>query len=201
MTEIFKTIVQYPEKKLEDVRESLTGNKCSGRGRETAAGRGYNTERLAGAVLATDGVFLSDSHENWYDTYAPGENTSSRIECKSCVYRYPSGAYGRFRIWRHHHLAFVADSEQFRSENRLWLYFFVVYEINDGIESEVGKVVAPVGLVDEAIDNWRKRDHPTMGEQRARDISWHLLLNRLGVSEDRLRAEATVDLTPNILRS
>ncbi len=194
MTDIPNTIVQHPEKKLEDVRETRAGNECDGRGRATAAGRGYNTERLAGAVLDTNGDFFSYTFEKWYDTFASNKDTYSHVECKSCVCRYPSGAYGRFRIWRHHHETLVETAAQ-SIDQKVYIYFFVVYDIEDGVEREVGKVVAPVNLVDQALDKWRQQTHKTMGTQQARDISWHLLLTRLGVSERRLRAEPTVDLT------
>ncbi|WP_277542885.1 hypothetical protein [Haloarcula laminariae] len=189
-----KTIVQHPEKKLEDVRDVWDGNECDGRGRSTAAGRGYNTERLAGAVLDTEGDFFSYTSEDWYDTFASSKDMYTHAECKSCVNRYPSGAYGRFRIWRHHHETLVAKATQ-STEQNCYPYFLVVYDIQDDVEREVGKVVAPVSLVDQALDKWRQQTHGTMGTQQVRDISWHLLLKRLGVSEQRLRAESTVDLT------
>jgi len=189
-----ETLVQHSEKKLEDVRNSLAGNECDGRGRSTAAGRGYNTERLAGAVLGVDGNFIAYTDRSWYDTFALNENVSPRVECKSCVYRYPSGGYGRFRIWQQHHHTLLGWDLRTPDE-RVYLYFFVVYEVENGIEREVGKVVAPVNLVDKVLDKWKERTHQTMGTRHVRDISWHLLLKRLGVSEHELRAEQIVDLT------
>ena len=194
MTDSSQPIVQHPETKLEDVREAWGGNECTGRGRSTAAGRGYNTERLARAVLDTDGGFVAYANRCWYDTFVNGENVYSRIECKSCVYRYPSGGYGQFRIWQHHHHRLFGQS-QISSEEHFYGYFFVVYEIESGIEKEVGKVLVPVDLVNQALDGWTTQTHQTMGTQKVRDISWHLLVNRLGISAQRLRVEPTVDLT------
>ena len=82
----------------------------------------------------------------------------------------------------------------------LFLYFFVVYAVDeDGVEREVGKVVAPVELVDEVLDGWREIDHPSMGTRRVRDISWRLLFNRLGVSQEWLVREDAIDLTSSKL--
>jgi len=96
-------LVVQPKVTLEDIKsESIPA--CSGRGRETAAVRGYNAERLAHSVFDSCHGHFSVSLQPWYDTYASGGGeTSLRIESKSCISRYPSGSYGRFRIWRHHH--------------------------------------------------------------------------------------------------
>ena len=201
MTDSSNGIVRQPEMKLEDVRNARNGNKCSGRGRETAAGRGYNTERLARTVLDKDGVFLSWSADTWYDNFVTVDELTFLVECKSCVYQYPSETYGRFRIWRTHHRKLVAESAEGSPRGRVPLYFFVVYRVVDGIEREVGKVVAPVKLIDEALDNWTERTHQTMGTQQARDISWHLLFNRLNVSEKYLKSKETVDLTSTALET
>lgn len=45
--------VVHPDLTLGDVREHDSTNECSGRGSETAAARGYNTERLAAAVFSS----------------------------------------------------------------------------------------------------------------------------------------------------
>ena len=50
-----ESVIQNPEIKLEDVRSRRNANSHTGRGTETAAGRGYNTERLANAVLSDRG--------------------------------------------------------------------------------------------------------------------------------------------------
>jgi hypothetical protein len=187
------SIVRRPDLKLEDVRHRWKANTYTGRGTETAAGRGYNTERLAKAVLNEDKLFyLSSVKDSWFDTFVSGAQNYVRVECKSCVYRYPSGPFGRFRIWRKNHNEIV---QQGRSDSRQHLYFFVVYDIEDGIETEVGKLVVPVQEVDRILDSWSTRDHPSMGEKQARDISWNLLLKRLGVSRETFRDENTLDLT------
>ncbi|EMA66204.1 hypothetical protein C462_16266 [Halorubrum distributum JCM 13916] len=80
-------------------------------------------------------------------------------------------------------------------DSRTSVYFFVVYSVVDGIEKEVGKLIAPVEMVDDVLDNWILEDHVTMGEQENRQISWHLLLKRLGVSKERFKNEHIIDLT------
>jgi hypothetical protein len=50
-------------------------------------------------------------------------------------------------------------------------------------------------MVDDVLDNWSSEDHVTMGEQKTRQISWHLLLKRLGVSTERFKNEHLIDLT------
>jgi hypothetical protein len=189
------SVVRRPDLKLEDVRTEYYGNTITGRGTETAAGRGYNTERLANAVFGESGDFyLSAAKDSWFDTFASGEQKYVRVECKSCVHRYPSGPFGRFRIWRKNHTELVWQAKQF-SNLCQYLYFFVVYTVEDGIETEIGKLVVPVREVDRILDSWSTLDHPSMGEEKVRDISWNLLLKRLGVSRETFRDENTLDLT------
>jgi hypothetical protein len=78
-----------------------------------------------------------------------------------------------------------------------YFYFFVVYEIAGKIETEkeIGKLVAPVQVVDEVLNSWSLRNHDTMGEAEARDISWHYLLKKLDVSKEQFEAADAVDLT------
>jgi len=71
----------------------------------------------------------------------------------------------------------------------------VVYSVVDGIEREVGKLIAPAEMVDGILDNWILEDHITMGEQENRQISWHLLLKRLGIPKERFKDEHIIDLT------
>jgi hypothetical protein len=186
-----------PEIKLEDVREEIDANICEGRGRSTASGRGYNAERLANAVFREDGHMIRWSVKPHVDAYVPDE-ISYYIEVKSCVDRYQSsngefGRYGQFRIWQSHHLRLVLTNSHY--DSRKMIYFFVVYSVENGIEKEVGKLIAPVEMVDDVLDNWSSEDHVTMGEQRTRQISWHLLLKRLGVSTERFKNQNLIDLT------
>lgn len=186
-----------PEIKLEDVREEIDANICEGRGRSTASGRGYNAERLANAVFREDGHMIRWSVKPHVDAYVPDE-ISYYIEVKSCVDRYQSsngefGRYGQFRIWQSHHLRLVLTNSHY--DSRKMIYFFVVYSVENGIEKEVGKLIAPVEMVDDVLDNWSSEDHVTMGEQRTRQISWHLLLKRLGVSTERFKNQHLIDLT------
>jgi len=189
-----------PQLKLEEVRGEDGSNTCHGRGRETASGRGYNAERLAHAVLNEAEVFAAISFDSWYDacTGDPDELVY-RTEVKSCVDRYQTatgeeGRYGQFRIWRPHHNRLVIKDEMWSRDARRGIYFFVVYTVEDGIEKEVGKLVVPVQMVDDVLNTWSSGDHVTMGEKENRQISWRLLLKKLGVSRDRFENELIIDL-------
>jgi hypothetical protein len=81
------------------------------------------------------------------------------------------------------------------SDTTNYLYFFVVYTVKGSIEREVGKLVTTAGAVDDVIDKWTLRNHDSMGEERARDISWRVLLRRLGVSQERFETADIIDLT------
>lgn len=189
--------VVHPEIKLEDVRNGVNSNTCEGRGRSTASSRGYNAERLANAVFHESGMMYRWSVKSYVDAYIRSE-IPYYVEVKSCVNRYQSsteelGRYGQFRIWRPHHRKLVITNSHYDSKTSI--YFFVVYSVENGIEKEVGKLVAPVEMVDDVLDNWLLEDHVTMGEQKTRQISWHLLLKRLGVSIDQFKSEHIIDLT------
>jgi hypothetical protein len=51
--------------------------------------------------------------------------------------------------------------------------FFLVYTVEDGAEKEVGKLLAIVEQIVAVLDcaTWTKRNHESMEEQRAKDIS------------------------------
>lgn len=188
--------VVNPEMKLEDVRRGVNANNCEGRGRSTASGRGYNAERLARGVFTESDIIFRCSLEPHVDAFISGE-ISYDVEVKSCVVRYQNsskklGRYGQFRIWKLHHDQLLYNDPHSSIES---IYFFVVYSVVGGIEKEVGKLIAPAEMVDDALDNWILEDHVTMGEQKTRQISWHLLLKRLGVPEDRFKTEHLIDLT------
>lgn len=186
-------LINRPEVTLEDVRGDIP--TCSGRGKDTASVRGYNTERLANAIFGTVAKFRTYSKHPWYDTFAVGsQDLNIYIESKSCVYRYPSGPYGRFRIWKHYHEEFVSTARS-RFSNSPYLYFFCVYTVENGGEREIGKLVVPAERIDAILDSWTSRDHPTMGDQKARDISWHQLLKRLGVPKTAFTEQPIIDLT------
>lgn len=190
MSKQVDSIVQNGHIKLEDVRDNHNGNDCRGRGSKTAAPRGYNAERLAEAVLTERAHFFSFTRKDEYDSYIV--EREMYIECKSCVDRYPSGSYGRFRIWRKNHNSLYEKYE--RAGPGSCVYFFVVYRVHDGIEKEVGKLIVPVEVVDEIIDDWTERKHNSVGNQEARDISWNALLRELGISKERLEAENIINL-------
>ena len=193
------SLFHSPEVKLEDVREGRRGNTCRGRGRETASGRGYNAERLAHAVFDETGYFYSISLDPWHDDFVKiDDELAYRTEVKSCVDRYQTasgkeGRYGQFRIWKPHHDQLVQRDARW-SEGTQGIYFFVVYTVEDGIEKEVGKLVAPVQMVDDVLNTWSSGNHVTMGEKKNRQISWRLLLKKLGVSRDRFENELMINL-------
>jgi hypothetical protein len=188
-----------PEIKLEDVRRGIGTNTCYGRGRKTAAARGYNAERLAYAVLDGHGVFIRVSQKSWIDTIAepnmnqPGYN----VEAKCCVDRYQKqdggqGRYGMFKIWKPHHDKLLNDTKLAVADP---IYFFVVYTVKSRVEKEVGKLIAPAEMIDSVLDNWSSEEHVTMGAKKSRNISWRLLLKRLGVSRQRFQEANMIDLT------
>jgi len=189
--------IPNPEVKLERIREIPSANQCGGRGQSTAASRGYNVERLASAVLDPESSIDNLSDENLYDVYVDEPLSphadSIYVECKSCVYRYPSGGYGRFRIWEDNHLKFLNKKES-SSDDHIFAYFFVVYTVKHGIEKEVGKVLVPVLHVDHVLDWWTYIEHDTMGETWVRDISWHLLFKKLSVTPEEIADEDAINL-------
>lgn len=189
------SVVQNPDIKLEDVREKCHANRCTGRGGATAAPRGYNTERLASAVLDPEMSFFPYTKENWADTYVGADReVPAWVECKSCIYQYPSGGYGRFRIWKKHHKALYHYFVGCKRDVHV-LYFFAVYTVENDIEKEVGKLVVPVEQVEETIEDWAVRDHSSMGEEEAKDISWRVFLKRLEVSPAQFENQDVIDLT------
>ena len=96
-----------------------------------------------------------------------------RIESKSCIDQYPSGPSGRFRIWAYNHAKIFYTAKQWPVKTDFF-YFFVVYTVEDGIKKEVGKLLATVEQIDAVLNcaTWTKRNHESMGEQRAKNISW-----------------------------
>jgi hypothetical protein len=172
----------------------------SGRGEETAAARGYNAERLASTVFG--GGPLSTRYspfEPYIDTYASGSHdVGVNIESKICVNRYPSGSYGQFRFWQQHHNNFLEEAESNTTSGFIYVYFFLVYEITDEETREVGKLVTPANQIDEILDRWSSRNHKTMGQAYSRDMSWNLLLKRLGVPMQIFRELPIVDLTDGL---
>ena len=173
---------------------------CSGRGNKTASSRGYNAERLASTVLGGGSLFTKYSPpEPYIDTYTSGSHgVGLHIESKSCVNRYPSGPYGRFKFWRHHHNDLVEDAKSYTISEVLHVYFFVVYKVTDAKAWEVGKLVAPVSQIDEILDEWTLENHETMGRAYSRDMSWNLLLKRLEVPKGVFRDQRIVDLTDGL---
>jgi len=193
MSESSDSVVEHPDVRLEDVRKNMHGNECTGRGGRTAAPRGYNAERPAEAVLNARRWFFSTHLGEEFDNYII--ESKLRVECKSCVNRYPTGPYGRFRIWWNNHKKLLSIAEYSSPDS--CLYFFVVYTVEEDIEKEIGKPIVPVRQVDEIIDRWTVRDHDSVGKEPARDISWNALLGSLGISHERFKTENIIDLTVN----
>lgn len=187
--------VSNSELTLKDAQNDFCANECEGRGPETAAARGYNVERLAAAVFDSNGFFNTYRDEPWFDTVEWTDDSQKiRIESKSCVYRYPSGGYGKFRIWAQHHDYFAFEPSYRPPERRI--YFFLVYTINEhGDAEEVGKLAVEATIIDDIITDWQWTDHTTKGDVAKRDLSWHLLLSRLGVSVERFQADDIVVVT------
>ena len=193
-------LIETPKARIGVYEDEWANHKipcCSGRGSETASSRGYNAERLASTVLGNESLFTKYSPaEPYIDTYTSGSHgVGLYIESKSCVNRYPSGSYGRFKFWRHHHDDLVEDAEWYTIPDVLHVYFFVVYEVIDERALEVGKLVAPVDQIDDILDEWTLENHETMGPAYSRDMSWNLLLKRLGVPKGVFRDQRIIDLT------
>lgn len=188
--------VANPDAMLEEIRSVSGVNHCIGRGSSTAAARGYNIERLATAVLDVGGHFIRyPGEKTCIDTTVLDDNYDRvSIESKGAVNRYPSGGYGEFRIWRQNHKRLCIDSME--HSERSHIYFFVTYAVDDnGYAKEVGKLSVDVEIMDDLLTNWRWVDHTSMSFTRVRDISWHLLLSRLGVSVDRFRENSMIVVT------
>lgn len=189
-------IVVRPGLTLEDVREHYAGHEPHGRGRETAAPRGYNAERLSNALLDEYAKYTPWSPGPWVDHVA---TTPSGVRCyvevKTTIDQYPSQTHGRFQIWATHHYRLLGGADVYEATRRLHLYLFVVYTIEAGIEREVGKVLVPAVRVEDQIDTWSKTDHVTMGEDLIHTVSWRALIDALDVSPAEFRSTDTVDLT------
>jgi hypothetical protein len=186
--------VYHPELTIGDLRDHELANECSGRGSSTAAPRGYNVERLATAVFNSLKMFTRYNDVTWTDTKAWGDGMDMiRIESKSCIRRYPSGGYGQFRIWKDNH-----DSLASRpiSDTRRRIYFLLVYTVTeDGNAVEVGKLAIEIEVMDRLLTDWRQIDHASRGSKEVREISWHLLLSKLGVTVDQFEKESIVVVT------
>jgi hypothetical protein len=149
-------------------------------------------------VIDQTDSFYSISTGSWHDDYAKTDDESVYwTESKSCVDRYRTaageeGRYGQLRIWKHNHDQIVQRDAHYSDDTHI--YFIVVYTVEDGIEKEVGKLVAPVQMVDDVLNTWSSGNHVTMGEKKNRKISWRLLFKRLGVSRERFENELIIDL-------
>lgn len=188
-------LIQHPGIKLEYVRFWEPGNDCVGRGKKAASARGYNAERLAHASLHDYKPRTPYSDDSCYDTVAISTDDSLvRVEIKSCINRYPSGQYGRFRIWKRNHDALI-DKMDDNVDESFAVYYFVVYRIEVGHELEVGKMTVPLKVVDPLIDSWSVIDHSTMGKCKYKDISWTSLLTKLDISREEFKSADAIDLT------
>jgi hypothetical protein len=196
MTNSWTGIVVRPTLKLQDVRHEWQGNECYGRGRGTAAPRGYNAELLAKSLIGEHRLFYKNAPESWFDNcVSHPSGVRCYIEVKTAITQYPSGGDGRFRIWSKHHSGLTAGAEVYDETRRLYVYLFLVYRVKSGIEREIGKVVVPAEQVDRQIDSWNFIDHDSMDDCLTWHISWRDLIRSLGVTLDEFRSQPTVDLT------
>lgn len=189
-------VIGCPAVRLEDIREQSEGNTCDGRGQATAAPRGYNVERLAAWVCRGIPNTLGPP-EPWYDAHLifghehDYDVTHMKVECKSCVNRYQSGTYGRFRIWRKHHERLLKAE---RRGYHVCIYFLLVYAIEDGQEVEVGKLAVPIELIDDMLDSWTEMGfHRSMAGKEYRDLSWRQVLAHLDIPVTMFQNEDTID--------
>jgi len=189
-------LIRNPGVKLEYVRFWEPGNDCVGRGKKAASARGYNAERLAHASLHDYKPWSPYSNDPCYDTEAfTTDDSLVRVEIKSCINRYPSGQYGRFRIWKRNHNALIDNINDFYDDNSFAVYYFIVYRIEVGHELEVGKMTVPLEMIDSLIDSWSVIDHSTMGKCMYKDISWNHLLTQLDISREEFKSADAIDLT------
>jgi hypothetical protein len=49
--------------------------------------------------------------------------------------------------------------------------------------------------MDRLLTDWRQIDHASRGSKEVREISWHLLLSKLGVTVDQFEKESIVVVT------
>ena len=193
-------LIQNPGVKLEYVRFWEPGNDCVGRGKKAASSRGYNAERLAHASFYNYPYRTPCSNDSCYDTLIkPSDDSLVKVEIKSCINRYPSGQYGRFRIWKRNHDALIdrinnPHVDAYVDESSA-VYYFIVYRIEVGHELEVGKMTVPIEMIDSLIDSWSLIDHSTMGKCKYKDISWNHLLTQLDISRDEFKSADAIDLT------
>jgi hypothetical protein len=196
MTNSWTGIVVRPTLKLQDARHERSGNECYGRGRGTAAARGYNAELLSAPLVGKDYFFSKWSPGPWVDICEPHPSgVLCYIEVKTAVEQFPSGGAGRFRIWMPNHTRLLTHRRSHRETKGLYLYLFLVYTVKSGVEREIGKVVVPAESVDAQIDSWNRINHVTMGEVLTYTVSWRKLINSLGVSITEFTSQPTVDLT------
>jgi hypothetical protein len=201
-----EVLVRNPQLKLEHVRYVDSAFDNTGRGSGTASLRGYHTERLLAGILTEEAEVHRrnncDRIMEYYDRKKETADSDTEIltEAKSCVDRYPSGSYGRFKIWEDHHQRLLDTSAY---HNTIPLYFFLVYKPGPSpdemssykysdkslmsFETELGKLIVDAENVDAVIDDddWNTVNHDTMGWRGRRAISWNHLLNKLDVDKER----------------
>jgi hypothetical protein len=169
--------------RLEDLSVE-DANSPTGRGRETAAPRGYDAERVARII--DDGERVSASwfdvqYDNWYHNL---------LECKTCISEYKNGQTGRFKLWKKHHEKLLGASNQY--PDTFSNYQFLIYTIFDDSVREVGKLrVCPI-VIEALIDDWHQEHHETMGVAYAKQLSWTRLLSALELDIEVLRQNEVV---------
>lgn len=195
--EFDKSDIPHTDVTIESFYDSIytMANIRRGRGSGTAAGRGYDFQRVAGGLLSQRGSFSFYDNNGWYDVFGKAsEEVSFRAESKSCINEYPNGQYGRYEIWKHNHDQLVEHA--FKGWHSSPVYVFFTYSASDDqLAHEIGKVVVPAPYIERVINSWHTVDQDSMNGKKRRQISWRLMLKRLGVSVEEFRQKNTVVVT------
>lgn len=164
-------------------------NNPTGRGRETAAGRGYDFERVISKI--NHGTRVSAP---WFDVQWE-RNTGRHYlsECKACISEYKNGQTGRFRLWKKHHEKLVGARNHYPSTSTH--YHFVIYTICDGHVREIGKFRVSSIIIESLIDNWYLEDHDSMGLEYTTQLSWTYLVSALDLDIGAFRRDEVVTAT------
>ncbi|WP_418284178.1 hypothetical protein [Halorubrum sp. DTA46] len=176
-------IGQQPHFRLEDLPPDIANNP-SGRGPDTAAGRGYDVEHVLEYVI--DGARISryrsrDAVVRDDDSRWGSDEHTVDIEAKSCINWYPSGSAGTFRIWERNHWVLSTTPEAY--------YFLLVYRVDaSGAAIEIGKIMTPIERIDAIIDEgWTTYDSSQRSGRQYIDLPWPRVLSALDVSIELLR--------------
>jgi hypothetical protein len=164
-------------------------NNPRGRGRETAAPRGYDFERLISKI--NDGTRVSAP---WFDVqWGTYTHRHCLSECKVCISEYDNGQTGRFRLWQKHHEKLLGAPNHY--PNTFARYSFVIYTICEGRLREIGKIRVPPVIIESLVDNWHQEHHDTMGLEYTTQLSWTHLVSALDLDIGAFRRNEVVIAT------